>query len=258
MPCLRRSALLAAVLLLALAPLSGLAAEPSASPLQPEQSGQLAGDRGGAFALYRFAYPADGSKVTLELQIRPPNASGVGLRLYGPSGEVADRTPTEPGDYLVQIYNYQHGLVADYTLVARGLPRSAQPTPAPAASAPGQPAEPTPTPSTEQGPQAPLKGALPPGRSDGQFALFEFDYPGDGSLYTVKLQITPERPDVLRTAGFRLYGPSGRLYVTGGAQPGLRPNVAGDFSSREPGTYTVQLYNYGDAAVDYEVSLQAR
>ena len=46
--------------------------------------------------------------------------------------------------------------------------------------------------------------------------------------------------------------------VQGGAQPGLRPNVAGDFSSREPGTYTVQVYNYSDAAIDYEVSLQAR
>ena len=63
---------------------------------------------------------------------------------------------------------------------------------------------------------------------------------------------------MLRTAGFRLYGPSGRLYVTGGAQPGLRPNVVGDFSSREPGTYTVQVYNYGEPRSSYEVSLQAR
>ena len=258
MPARRGTFYLAFSLLLALAPLSGLAAEPSAAPLRPEQSGQLTGDRGGAFVYYRFTY-AGGASVTLELQVRPPNASGVGLRLYGPHGEVAGGNATEPGDYLLQVYNYQPGLVADYTLIARGLPAQPAPPP-PAPPSPGAPsAEPSPTASPEEaGPQAPLAGVLPPGGRDGQFALFEFDYPGDGSVYTVKLQLSPERSDVLQHAGFRLYGPSGRLYVTGGAQPGLRPNVAGDFSSHDPGTYTLQLYNYGDVAVSYEVSLQAR
>lgn len=259
MPLLRRSTFLAVVLLLALAPVAGLAAEPSAAPLQPEQSGKLTGDRGGAFDRYRFTYPSDGPKVTLELQVRPANAKGVGMRLYGPRGEVTDRVPTEPGDYLLQVYNYEPGLAAEYTLVARGLP--AQPAAAaPAGSPPAGSAESpaTPSPAADGGPQAPLKGSLPAGGGAGQFALFEFDYPGDGSAYTVKLHLTPDRPDVLGKAGFRLYGPSGKLYVTGGAQPGLRPNVAGDFSSRDPGTYTLQVYNYGDTAIDYEVSLQAR
>lgn len=258
MPLFRRLALSFSVLLIALLPLAAFAAE-SDLPLAAEQRAQLAGSRGGAFARYAFTHPGDGSRVSFELRVSPPNAGGVGFRLYGPRGEVSDRVASEPGAYVVQVHNYDPTIVADYTLVARGLPARPASAAAPPAAAPSAPTAPSPGASTpEAGAPSALTGTLAPGGREGQFALFEFDYPGDGSLYTVRLQLQPERPDVLQKAGFRLYGPRGRLLVTGGAQPGLRPNVAGDFSSREAGTYTVQVYSYADVPVGYEVALQAR
>jgi hypothetical protein len=231
-------------LLLALVPLAAAAADPV--PLQPEQSGQLTGNRGGAFAVYRFFYPGDGD-VALELRVRQPSAQAVGMRLYGPAGEVAEKKPRQRGDYTVQVYNYDPLLTADYTLTATGLPT-------PTAAAP-PPARPTATPDAS----APedLTGTLPPGGSQGRFALFEFDYPGDGSAYVIKLHVLPDRRDVTDKAGFKVYAPNGRLLLTGGAVPGQRPNVVADFSSRETGTYTVQVYNYGDVPIEYDVSLQA-
>jgi hypothetical protein len=244
---LRRLPLLAA-LLLALLPFAGAAADPV--PLQPQQSGQLTGNSGGAFATYGFAYPGDG-EVSFELRVRQPNIAGaVGLRLYGPSGEVADRKPRQRGEYTVQVYNYDPRLTADYTLTATGLPT---PSPAPPTASPAA----RPTTTAEPGASDELTGTLPAGGSQGRFALFEFDYPGDGSTYVIKLHVTPDRRDVTDKAGFKLYAPNGRLLLTGGGLPGQRPNVVGDFSSRELGTYTVQVYNYGDVPIEYEVSLQA-
>jgi hypothetical protein len=243
---LRRLALLAS-LLLALVPFAGAAADPV--PLQPEQRGQLAGDRGGAFAIYRFFYPGDG-EVSLELRVRQPSAGAVGVRLYGPGGEVSDLRPRQRGDYTVQVHNYDPLLVADYTLTAVGLP-----TPTAAAATTPPAVRPTATP--EPGAPEQLTGALPPGGSQGRFALFEFDYPGDGSNYVIQLHVEPDRRDVTDRAGFKLYAPNGRLVLTGGALPGQKPNVVGDFSSREIGTYTVQVYNYGDVPIEYQVSLQA-
>jgi hypothetical protein len=241
---LRRLSLLAA-LLLALLPFAGSAADPVA--LQAQQSGQLTGNRGGAFATYRFFYPGEGD-VSLDLRVRQPSAEAVGFRLYGPNGEVSDRKPRQRGDYTVQVHNYDPLLTADYTLTATGLP-----TPTAAAATAPPAARPTATP--DPGAPEQLSGALPPGGSQGRFALFEFDYPGDGATYVIRLHVKPDRRDVTDRAGFKLYAPNGRLLLTGGALPGQEPNVVGDFSSRELGTYTVQVYNYGDVAVEYQVSL---
>jgi hypothetical protein len=242
---LRRLAALAA-LLLALLPLGGSAADPVA--LQAEQSGRLTGDRGGAFATYRFVYPGEGD-VAIELRVRQPNASAVGWRLYGPTGELGDKKPRHRGEHLVQVYNYDPSLTADFTLTAVGLPT---PTVTPA----GRPAA-SPTPTPGPGADEPLKGALPPGGPQGQFALFEFDHPGDGSAYRIALHVTPDRRDVLDRAGFKLYDPNGKLLLTGGAQPGRKPNVVEEFSTRVAGTYAVQVYNYGAVPIEYEVALQA-
>ena len=144
MPLFRGSTLFAVVLLLALAPVAARAAEPSSAPLQPEQSGRLTGDRGGAFAHYRFTYPSGGPRSD-------PRATGPpGQRPRGrpaavrSAREVGDQAASEPGDYLVQIYNYEPGLIAEYSLVARGLPAQPPPPPRPppAASRSGRTAGP--------------------------------------------------------------------------------------------------------------------
>src|SRR5262245_10717415 len=82
-----------------------------------------------------------------------------------------------------------------------------------------------------------VKGHLQPG---GQVATYAISYPGDKSVYTISLQVFPDDAAVLQNAGFKVFGPqAGRTYATGGAQPGLRPNVSANLISADPGTYTI-------------------
>lgn len=111
--------------------------QPSDEPQPPVSldttiTGSLTGQPAGAFAFYEFAYPGDGSEVEVEMIYMPDNdliATGVGLIIYGPSGEVARGTgtgrPTErkaafssgvAGTYLIQVYNYIAGLTVQYTI----------------------------------------------------------------------------------------------------------------------------------------------
>jgi hypothetical protein len=101
-----------------------------------------------------------------------------------------------------------------------------------------------------------LKGHLAAGGPRGQFAYYKFEYPGDESTYTVDLHIFPDRYDLLQHAGFNLYGPDPtKLYGKGGPQHTHRPNVSGDFSSVDPGIYTIQVYNYDPSIpIDFEIS----
>lgn len=97
------------------------------------------------------------------------------------------------------------------------------------------------------------------GRVGDRFARYQLEYPGDGSTYTINLHTRPADGAMLRNAGFRVYGPqAGKLYATGGAQPGLYPSVAANLSSREPGVYTIQVYNYNPGVtMEYELSVDA-
>lgn len=90
----------------------------------------------------------------------------------------------------------------------------------------------------------------------GSFANFEFDYPGDESVYTINLQVTPDSGTVLQRAGFLVFGPGGSLQATGGAQPSLRPNVSANIITRNRGRHVVQVYNYNpNVAIDFELTL---
>ena len=99
-----------------------------------------------------------------------------------------------------------------------------------------------------------LRGHLQPG---GSVATYTIAYPGDKSVYTIGLQVSPDDANVLRNAGFKVFGPKPNItYATGGAQPGLRPNVAGNLISSDAGSYTIQVYNYDPITpIDYELSL---
>ncbi|HEY3108278.1 MAG TPA: amidohydrolase family protein [Chloroflexota bacterium] len=99
-----------------------------------------------------------------------------------------------------------------------------------------------------------IKGRLAPG---GNTATYSLAYPADMSVYTISLQVFPDDARVLQNTGFKVFGPqAGRVYVTGGAQPGLRPNVAANLISADPGPYTIQVYNYDPITpIDYELSV---
>src|SRR5262245_18033092 len=98
----------------------------------------------------------------------------------------------------------------------------------------------------------PIRGRLLPGRT----AQYLFDYPGDGSVYTVEMQVTPD--SAVARAGFRVYAPDGRTQVIGGAQGGLQPNVAANVIGKVPGRYLLQAYNDNPGLpVDYWVRVLA-
>jgi hypothetical protein len=88
-----------------------------------------------------------------------------------------------------------------------------------------------------------LKGHLEAG-TGGHFAYYKFDYSGNDAAYTIDLQITPDRYDVLQHAGFHVYGPDAtKVYATGGVQQGLTPNISGDLIDGDAAVFTVQVYN---------------
>src|SRR5262245_23894173 len=98
----------------------------------------------------------------------------------------------------------------------------------------------------------PIRGRLTPGKT----AQYVFDYPGDGSVYTVEMQVTPD--SAIARAGFRVYMPDGRTQVIGGAQGGLTPNVSGNVISSLPGRYLLQTYNDNPGLpIDYWVRVLA-
>lgn len=201
-----------------------------------------------------------------------------GFKLYGPQagkeyaagGYQKGLTPNvsanligaDSGEYVIQVFNYNPGVIIAFAIAATGL--GPQPASAPAAAAP---VAPPPAPATQPASdstggalaqQGSFKGRLRAG-SAGAFALYEFNYPGNREVYTINLQVSPDSAPVLKNAGFKLYGPQkDKVYVQGGSQLGLVPNVTGNLISIDPGTYVVQVYNYNpDVAIDYELGLVA-
>jgi hypothetical protein len=101
-----------------------------------------------------------------------------------------------------------------------------------------------------------MQGHLPPS-SSGRFAYVTFNYPGDKSVYTIDMTVGPGSVGIPDRAGFKVYGPQkGTVYLTGGAQVGLDPNVSGNLVGIDEGTYTVQIYNYSpDVPIDYALRI---
>jgi hypothetical protein len=265
----------AAVVLAALAPVSALAADPQADApaqaivLDREMTGSVAPN---GFAYYRFFYPADGTVATVNMDATPDDPSilaSVGFHVYAPNGRlmassgaqpglqpeisanVIDSDPSVKGDHVVQVFNYDPARSVDFTIALNGVPQPPMPAPAPAAAPAPAPA------ATTQTTAAPAAsgntGHLDP---NGSSAGFEFSYPGDSSVFTLNMHVTPDDPFVLQNVGFEVYNPHGELVVKGGAQPGLFNNVSANVISTTPGTYFVKLFNYDpQSAIDYSIVL---
>jgi hypothetical protein len=144
--------------------------------------------------------------------------------------------------------------------VAAPAPAAAPAAPAAPAAAPAPAATPQPSGGQIAPTQNSFSGHLDAG-SGGHFALYEFTYPGNREVYTINMQASPDNGQVLgeTKAGFKVYGPvKDKVYVIGGVQPGLQPNVTGNLISLDPGTYVVQVFNYNPGvAIDYTISLIA-
>jgi hypothetical protein len=100
---------------------------------------------------------------------------------------------------------------------------------------------------------APVAATLP-GKSAGSFHYYWFDYPGDGSVAGIDLDVTPADAQTAQSSGFVIYGPTaGREYTRGGYQ-GKSPTHSTTLVTSEPGTYLVQVFNYGPAPIQYQLS----
>ena len=266
----------AAVFVAALVPTSALAADPMANApsqaiaLEREMSGSLAPN---GFAYYKFFYPGDGTVATINMNLVPDDVhilANVGFNVYDPKGNwvvtsgdqpgmtpdfsanVIDADPQFKGDWVIQVFNYDPNRSFDFAISLNGVPmqpaRAPAPAAAPAAAAPASAAQPAAAadPNTNT-------GRLNP---NGNFAEFTFTYPGNSSVYTLNMHVTPDDPFVLKNVGFEVYNPLGELVVRGGAQPGLFNNVSANVISTMQGTYFVKLYNYDPtSAIDYSIVL---
>ncbi|NLG52289.1 MAG: hypothetical protein GX552_19430 [Chloroflexi bacterium] len=92
----------------------------------------LVGSLGGAYAFYLIEYPGNDQDMMVTMTHSPADpATGqsLGFVIYGPgnrtingeaSGTPGERTATisasDPGQYLVQVYNYTDGVPMNYTL----------------------------------------------------------------------------------------------------------------------------------------------
>lgn len=266
-----------------------------ALPFDGRASGAIAGAQGGRFAYFKFVYPGDQSRVTLNLQAGPNDAAilqYVGIKLYGPNpgreyisaGAQKDATPSATGDlvsadageYVIQVYNYTPNpdAVVTFELTASGLPPqpAARPAAPPAAAAPAA-AAPVVAPPPAAAPAASADISTPeraaslagsasraiPGAQGGRFDYYKFSYSGDQRRVTINLQAAPNDPEVLKYVGFKVYGPTvGREYLSAGAQKDANPSASADLTTSEPGEYVVQVYNYvpnPETIVTYTISL---
>lgn len=277
-PQVRRRTLLLAGGAAALAvPAAAFTAGPIMAAAAPQTltgpvSGQLASNSGGAFALYQFNYPGDGSAVTLTLTTNisaPLDSGAAGVNIYqngnlmtsasrsGPFTATAIYSSSTSGPLVVQVFNYDPVNSISYTLTPQGLPTqsssststtSATTTTATAASATTPTTSSSSSSSTSMSgtPQAltgPVSGRLV-GNSGGAFALYQFNYRGDGSAVMLTLTTDTATPLASGAAGINIYQNGAR--VTTSSQSGPF-QVTAVYSSSTGGPVVVQVFNYDPA-----------
>jgi len=201
----------------------------------------LVGNRAGAFAYYSLEYPGDGSVITIELDMAPGDpvaVQGLGFNVYGKNGfligsgtialGIPDRkallwADPNPGPWLIQVYNYLDGVVANLHLEVTGLP---DPPPAP---------QPVMLPA--QATTFSMAAASLLGNHAGNFHYYKIESVGDGSEVVLQLYHTPDDQWISNGFGLNVYSP----------EKGIRAAQASHearFRRDSPGTYLVQVYNY--------------
>ncbi len=71
---------------------------------------------------------------------------------------------------------------------------------------------------------------------------------------TVRLDLSTADMDVLRATGLNVYGPTANKVYASTTSAGPGPSRTAAFSSTEPGTYLVQLFNYSSTAVPFALA----
>ena len=256
MNAIRANRLLAVLILCALG-LSLIAAIPgdpdAPQALHSEEwvSGELIGNRGGAFGYYSINYPGDGSVVTIEVRYQPADPGtkrGFGFNVYGPHGFVLgeavgtnDRdgygvlwfqySDHNPATWLVQVYNYIPGHRVGYGIIAKDLhERKPQP-------------QPTAAPLPKAAPPIPLIGAgYLTGWPGGSYTFYNVTVAVSEPDVQLTLTSSASEDNLITGVGFVVYGPSGE--VARGTAAGVQGERKATLPATAPGVYRVQVYNY--------------
>jgi hypothetical protein len=235
-------ALVGAGLVIGLAGAAGNDTPEGALPLMNPTAGALTGNRGGAFAFYRFDYTGKNHVAQLTLHFSPDDTvvhPAIGVTVYAPDGTAYTSSITDTlglqqvrfasslaGRYLVQVYNYGPGYTVSYSLTAQGI---------------AVPAAPTPTPSGNTLVKS-VAGSIA-GNRGGAFAYYTLYYPGDGSTVRLSATFSPADPILNRGQGFNVYL-NGRLIAQSTPDAKNVMRQAAEFSRTLGGTFLIQVYNY--------------
>jgi len=95
------------------------------------------------------------------------------------------------------------------------------------------------------------------GNRAGAFAYYSIDYPGDGRIITIELDMAPGDPVVMQAAGFNVYGPN--AYYIGNGYPafGKPDRKMLRWADHNPAPWLIQVYNYlHDVPVNFHLRLE--
>src|SRR5579859_6939943 len=90
------------------------------------------------------------------------------------------------------------------------------------------------------------------------FAYLAFTYPGDGSSVAITMTYTMTDPARDAVIGFHVYGPTATLIGAGTQSNNPLGTKYLQFSSTNPGTYLLQIYDYTDMPVDFGVTTEGQ
>jgi len=84
------------------------------------------------------------------------------------------------------------------------------------------------------------------GSRAGAFAYYSIDYPGDGRIITLELDLAPGDPVAMLAAGFNVYGPQGYFIGSGVKSPDKVDRKVFEWSDFNATPWLIQVYNYLD------------
>lgn len=96
-------------------------------------------------------------------------------------------------------------------------------------------------------------GGVLAGDAAGSFNYYRVNYPGNSTDVRIQLSVWPYDAVTSHTAGFNVYGPDG--YMGKGTWKSDDGYLEVTYDRDEAAELTVQVYNYGSAAVSYSITV---
>lgn len=238
-------------------------------PTSVSSSGTLTGSANGSFAFYTFNYAGHNTTGTVTLNVTPTDSNttnAVGVNLYQNGATLKSMnalgstsgsnfglfSSPSAGPVLVQVYNYLPGKTASYNFTITGVTAPTLTT-SPSAVVPASVASSGTGPSASNGGStAGTAVSLPAsvgasgtltGSGNGSFAFYTFNYPGNGAIGTITLDVTPNDPNLTNAVGVNLYQ-NGTTLKSMNALGTMSGTNSATFSSANAGPVVVQVYNY--------------